>query len=87
MSNASTTVFVVDDDDAVRDSLRDLLDSVGLQVETFESARSFLDTYRLGNAGCLVLDIRMPGMSGLELQGSPQRKGIAPPDRLHYRSR
>jgi two-component system response regulator FixJ len=62
------TVFVVDDDAAVRDSLRLLLKSVGLPVEVFESAQDFLDADRDDRPGCLVLDIRMPGMSGLELQ-------------------
>ncbi len=63
-----STVFVVDDDDAVRTSLRLLLKSVGLPVETFASAQEFLDAYDADRAGSLVLDIRMPGMSGLELQ-------------------
>ena len=62
------TVFVVDDDQAVRDSLALLMHSVGLQVETFPSAGEFLDTYRPDRRGCLITDIRMPGMSGLELQ-------------------
>ena len=62
------TVFVVDDDAAVRDSLRLLLKSVGLPVEVFESGQDFLDADRDDRPGCLVLDIRMPGMSGLELQ-------------------
>ena len=62
------TVFVVDDDAAVRDSLRMLLKSVGLPVEVFESGQEFLDADRDDRPGCLVLDIRMPGMSGLELQ-------------------
>jgi FixJ family two-component response regulator len=62
------TVFVVDDDAAVRDSLGLLLRSMGLPVETFDSARAFLDAGRDQRQGCLVLDIRMPGMSGLELQ-------------------
>ena len=62
------TVFVVDDDAAVRDSLRMLLKSVGLPVEVFESGQEFLDAERDDRPGCLVLDIRMPGMSGLELQ-------------------
>lgn len=60
--------FVVEDDEAVRDALGLLLRTVGLQVETFESASSFLKSHRPGDGGCLVLDIRMPGMSGLELQ-------------------
>ena len=68
MTNLESTVFVVDDDDAVRDSLLDLVDSVGLNVEAFSSAQSFLDSYDPLRPGCLVLDIRMPGMSGLDLQ-------------------
>jgi FixJ family two-component response regulator len=60
--------FVVDDDEAVRDALGLLLRTVGLRVETFESASSFLRSHRAGNRGCLVLDIRMPGMTGLDLQ-------------------
>lgn len=68
MKEKPATVFVVDDDDAVRTSLRLLLKSVGLPVETFGSAQEFLDGFDADRAGCLVLDIRMPGMSGLELQ-------------------
>ena len=62
------TVFVVDDDDAVRRFLSGLIASVELNVETYASAQEFLDAYERGRGGCLVLDIRMPGMSGLELQ-------------------
>lgn len=65
---ARPTIFVVDDDAAVRDALKLLLRSVGHAVETFGSAQEFLDAYGEDRAGCLVLDIRMPGMSGLELQ-------------------
>jgi two-component system, LuxR family, response regulator FixJ len=61
-------VFVVDDDRAMRKSLRWLIESVNLRVETFESAREFLDNYDRHRPGCVVLDVRMPGMSGLELQ-------------------
>ena len=68
MKEVKPTVFVVDDDAAVRDSLRMLLKSVGLPVEVFESGQEFLDADRDDRPGCLVLDIRMPGMSGLELQ-------------------
>jgi len=68
-SNSSRpTIFVVDDDAAVRDALKLLLRSVGQAVETFGSGQEFLDAYAEDRAGCLVLDIRMPGMSGLELQ-------------------
>lgn len=65
---AEPTVFVVDDDPAVLRFLSGLISSVNLRVELFESARAFLDSYQLGAPGCLLLDIRMPGMSGLELQ-------------------
>lgn len=61
-------VFVVDDDAAVRDSLRLLLRSIGHAVEVYGSGAEFLDAYRDDKPGCLLLDIRMPGMSGLELQ-------------------
>lgn len=61
-------VFVVDDDEAVRSAVAMLLRSVFLDVETFASARDFLDAWTPDRAGCLVLDLRMPGLSGLELQ-------------------
>ena len=59
-------VFVVDDDASVRESLKDLLESVGLRVEGFESANSFLASRLPDAASCLVLDVRLPGRSGLE---------------------
>lgn len=62
------TVFIVDDDQAARESLRWLLESVGHRVRCHGSAREFLDAYDGTVPGCLVLDVRMPGMSGLELQ-------------------
>jgi FixJ family two-component response regulator len=67
-NNARPTIFIVDDDAAVRDALKLLLRSVGQAVETYGSAQEFLDAYSEDRPGCLVLDIRMPGMSGLELQ-------------------
>jgi RNA polymerase sigma factor (sigma-70 family) len=63
-----TTVFIVDDDPSHRDSLRFLLESVGLEVRSFASARDFLEAADSEMAGCLLLDVRMPGMSGLDLQ-------------------
>ncbi|MEW6251627.1 MAG: response regulator transcription factor [Planctomycetota bacterium] len=66
--NGTPTVFVVDDDPSVRRSLRRLIESVGLSVETFGTAQEFLDNYDRSSAGCLVLDVRMPGLGGLELQ-------------------
>ncbi len=62
------TVFIVDDDEAMRDSLGMLMRSVGFDYEVFADAQSFLDNYKDDRSGCLVLDIRMPGMSGLDLQ-------------------
>jgi FixJ family two-component response regulator len=65
---APRTVFVVDDDPQLREALEGLLNSVNLNVETFESPQVFLKAFDPARAGCLVLDVRMPGMSGLELQ-------------------
>jgi two-component system, LuxR family, response regulator FixJ len=64
----SSTVFIVDDDSAVRDSLLELVESVGLAGEIFPSAIDFLDNYVEDTPGCLVLDVRMAVMSGLVLQ-------------------
>ena len=73
------TVFVVDDDEGVRNSLRFLLKSVGLQTQTLASATGFLATYKPSQPGCLVLDVRMPGMSGLELQQQLNLRGAVIP--------
>ena len=73
------TVFVVDDDQAVRDSLQQLLQAVGLRVQTYASARDFLLAYRPDTPGCLVLDIRMPGMGGLDLQAQLVQQGVQLP--------
>ncbi|MDH5771935.1 MAG: response regulator [Rhodospirillaceae bacterium] len=61
-------VFVVDDDDAVRESLSWLISSIGFKVETYPSAQDFLDSFSPEKHGCLIVDVRMPGMNGLELQ-------------------
>ncbi len=79
MSEQKSTVFVVDDDDAVRNSMRWLVESVGLPVETYASAREFLETHDSNRPGCLVLDVRMPGMSGLDLQEKLHENGIVIP--------
>ncbi len=63
-----TPIFVVDDDDAVRDSLKALLETEGLSVETYVSGQEFLDAYDPSRRGCLLLDVRMADMTGLELQ-------------------
>jgi len=65
---SAPVVFVVDDDASIRDSLRRLITSVGFKVEVFPSARAFLGARRPEVAGCLVLDVRLPGLSGLDLQ-------------------
>ena len=62
------TIYIVDDDDHVRESIRLLMESVGLRVETFDSARTYLEHFHPNQRGCLILDVRMQGMSGLELQ-------------------
>jgi FixJ family two-component response regulator len=68
MADQAPIVYVVDDDEAVRESLGLLLESVDQASKGFASATDFLDSYDDGMAGCIVLDIRMPGMNGMELQ-------------------
>lgn len=79
MKSAVSTVYVVDDDAAVRSSLGMLLRSVGLPVMGYASANDFLAHYDPRQPGCLVLDVRMPGMSGLELQQHLNLKGAMIP--------
>ena len=69
------TVFVVDDDEPVRDSIALLLRSVGLRASTFANAGEFLDSHDPESRGCLVLDVRLPGMSGLDLQRELDKRG------------
>jgi FixJ family two-component response regulator len=68
MTDPDPIVFVVDDDASVRDAVKKLIASVGLRVETFESAREFLSRKRPEAPGCLVLDVRLPDLGGLEFQ-------------------
>ncbi|WP_278441302.1 response regulator transcription factor [Pseudomonas oryzihabitans] len=86
MTSASTTeqsppalVHLVDDDASVRAAVEDLLASVGLDTRSYVSAADFLERARLDPPGCLVLDVRMPGMNGLDLQQELQRRGLALP--------
>jgi two-component system, LuxR family, response regulator FixJ len=71
----AATIYVVDDDDGMRRALSLLLNTVGYKTAAFASPKEFLDKFQPDTAGCLVLDIRMPGMSGLELQQHLNRMG------------
>ena len=79
MDAREPTVFVVDDDAGVLDALRILLRSVGLRAETYPSADDFLENFDQEAPGCLVLDVRMPGMSGMELQEKLAEMGFSTP--------
>jgi RNA polymerase sigma factor (sigma-70 family) len=79
MSKAKPTVFVVDDDDAVRNMIGQLVEAVNLDVETFSSAQEFLDSHDPARPGCLILDVRMPGMSGIKLQAGLLDRNICLP--------
>lgn len=79
MKERAPIVFIVDDDDAVRNSLRLLLKSVGLAATALATAQEFLTKYDPQQPGCLILDVRMPGMSGLELQQQLNVRGATIP--------
>ena len=79
MTGSDVTVFVVDDDVAVRKSLKRLIESVGYKVETFASAREYLAQAPCAGPACLVLDVRMPEMSGLDLQDELTSAGLSIP--------
>jgi FixJ family two-component response regulator len=68
VKEADSVVFVVDDDSSVREAIKSLIKSVGLRVQTFETAQQFLGSKRPEVPGCVVLDVRLPGLSGLDLQ-------------------
>ncbi len=72
-------ISVVDDDDSVRESLQALIRSVGFKVNIFPSAEAFLHSEQLHNTDCLILDVRMPGMNGLELQGELRARRVPVP--------
>ena len=73
------TVFIVDDDEAVRSSMKLLMKTAGLRAEAFASAQEFLSAFDPARGGCLVLDVRMPGMSGLGLQDELNARGALLP--------
>lgn len=72
-------VYIIDDDTEITDAIERLMQSVGLKTQTYHSAESFCEQYDTNMPGCILLDIRMPGMSGLELQERISQKGYAPP--------
>jgi FixJ family two-component response regulator len=76
---SNPVVFIVDDEEAIRRSLSMLLRTAGHETRTFDSAQDFLDTYDPSQPGCLILDVRMPGMSGLELQDALNTHGCTLP--------
>jgi FixJ family two-component response regulator len=73
------SVFIIDDDAGVRESIEDLVGSVGLHAESFATAQEFLGSERPDGPSCMVLDIRLPGISGLDLQRELRRAGIRIP--------
>lgn len=79
MNEDEATVFVVDDDADVRASLSWLFESAGLRCRSYGTAQEFLAEYRGDETGCLLLDVRMPGLSGLDLQEELRRRGSPPP--------
>jgi FixJ family two-component response regulator len=79
MNERAPTVFIVDDDADLRESLRWLFESAGLRVKSYSTAREFLSEYDSEEPGCLLLDVRMPGQSGLDLQEELRRRGVPPP--------
>ncbi len=76
MSEDKPVVYVIDDDESIREALRSLLATVGLDVRTFPSTREFLDSKRPEAPSCLVLDVRLPGISGLDFQSELSRSDI-----------
>jgi FixJ family two-component response regulator len=76
LQNSGQTVFIVDDDDSICEALSNLLESVGIAAQSYPSAESFADSWERGSAGCLLLDARLPGMSGVEFQEQMHASGI-----------
>jgi len=79
MADARPTIFVVDDDDSVRDAISNLLESVGLRAKVFASTEAFWKAPRPEAPSCLVLDVRLPGASGLEFQEMLSKNGVSIP--------
>ena len=75
----AATVFIIDDDAGMRESIQDLVESVGLHAESYANAQEFLSRERSRGPSCLVLDVRLPGISGLDLQQELRRAGVRIP--------
>ena len=86
MNEGDAFVFVVDDDTSVRESLKNLIRSAGFSVQTFSSAQEFLASQRPQAPSCLVLDVQLPGLSGLDLQQELAKGGYSNPHYLYLRS-
>jgi two-component system response regulator FixJ len=76
---SAPTIFVIDDQPSVRDAIGEMLSVFGFRVEVFASATAFLDSVKAGRPGCVVADVRMPGMDGIALVGEIARRGIGIP--------
>jgi FixJ family two-component response regulator len=79
MADARPTIFVIDDDASVRDAISNLLESVGLEAKAFESTEAFWKAQRPSAPSCLVLDVRLPGVSGLEFQEQLAKANVSIP--------
>jgi len=79
MADSAPSLFVIDDQEAVREALGEMLRVLGYRVETYASADAFLEAFSGPRAGCIVADVRMPGMDGIQLVRELSRRGIALP--------
>ncbi len=76
IDNPNSTVFIVDDDDSIREAISNLLESVGVPSEQFSSTEEFMRSGKSGSTGCVILDVRLPGMTGVEFQQELIRRGF-----------
>ena len=76
MSTTEPIIYIIDDDDAVRESLTWLISSIDFKVDAYASANDFLEHCGQAQVGCIITDIRMPGMSGLDLQKELNKRGV-----------